>query len=285
MIAVAPRERRGEILGTVIGAAIFGTILGPVLGTAAVAVGTQVVFTAVGVIALALAFWTLEHPEPQQAEPRTRTPVRALTRNPRIVLGAWLIVLEAATLGALSTLLPLRLSRFGASGIAIGLTFVLASVASTLIARPIGRVVDRRGAGGPLCVGLVMTAALLILMPLPSSPVVLAALSVIVLGGPLTAYTIPAMSVITDSAERAGIAVAFAAMLLNLAWATGETIGAPAAATISQATSDTVPILMLSAIIVFTLIPVTRARLSRPAARERSPQRSAEPTGVPVESA
>lgn len=274
VIAVAPRERRGEILGTVIGAAIFGTILGPVLGTAAVALGTEVVFTAVGVIALALAFWTLEHPEPQQAEPATHTPLRALARNPKIVLGFWLILLEAATLGALSTLLPLRLSRFGASGIAIGVTFVVASVVSTLIARPIGRVVDRRGAGLPLCVGLAMTAALLIALPVPSSPFVLAALSVIVLGGPLTAYTIPAMSVITDSAERAGIALAFVSMLLNLAWATGEMIGAPAAASISQATSDTVPILMLSAIIAITLIPVRRARLSKPRPQPASSQPS-----------
>ena len=120
VIAVAPRERRGEILGTVIGAAIFGTILGPVLGTAAVALGTEVVFTTVGAIALALALWTQRHSEPKQAEPRTHTPLRTLTRNRRMILGFWLIVLEAGTLGALGTLLPLRLSRFGASDIAIG---------------------------------------------------------------------------------------------------------------------------------------------------------------------
>ncbi len=270
VIAVAPRERRGEILGTVIGAAIFGTILGPVLGTAAVALGTEVVFTTVGAIALALALWTQRHSEPKQAEPGTHTPLRTLTRNRRMILGFWLIVLEAGTLGALGTLLPLRLSRFGASDIAIGLTFVLASVVSTLIARPVGRVVDRRGAGLPLCIGLVMTAALLIVMPIPHSPFVLATLSVITLGGPLTAYTIPSMAVITDSAERAGIALAFASMMLNLAWATGEVIGAPAAATISQATSDTVPILILSALMLVTLVAVVRARFSLGAASPRT---------------
>jgi predicted MFS family arabinose efflux permease len=264
VIAVSPRARRGEILGTVIGAAIFGTILGPVVGTAAVALGTEIVFSTVAAIALALAFWTLQHPEPQQAEPGTRTPLRMLARNRQIRLGFWLIVLEAGTLGALSTLLPLRLSRFGASGIAIGVAFVVASIISTLIARPIGRVVDRRGARLPLCIGLVSTAALLIVLPIPHSPLVLAALSVITLGGPLTAYTIPSMSLITDAAERAGVALAFASMMLNLAWATGEVVGAPAAATISQATSDTVPILMLSAIMLVTLIPVLRARLPNP---------------------
>ena len=53
-----------------------------------------------------------------------------------------------------------------------------------------------------------------------------------------------------------------ATMLLNLAWATGETIGAPAAAGLSQATSDAVPLLLLAAIMVATLGPVLRARLT-----------------------
>ena len=58
--------------------------------------------------------------------------------------------------------------------------------------------------------------------------------------------------------------------MLNLAWAIGEVIGAPAAANLSQATSDAVPLLALSAIMVLTLRPVIRARLSpRAPARRR----------------
>jgi MFS family permease len=262
VIAIAPRERRGEVLGSVIGAAIFGTLLGPVLGTLAVALGTQIVFLMVGVVSLALAAWTLQHPEPPKPEPGTRTPFRSLSRNPRIMLGFWLILLEACTLGATGTLLPLRLARFGASGIAIGATFLVASLLSTILAAPIGRLVDRRGAGLPLLVGLVITAALLATLPLAQSTLALAVLSVITLGGPLTAYTIPAMSIITESAERSGISLVLATMLLNLAWALGETIGAPAAANISQATSDAVPLLLLAAIMLVTLGPVLRARLT-----------------------
>ena len=70
----------------------------------------------------------------------------------------------------------------------------------------------------------------------------LAIVSVIALGGPLTAYTIPALTVITDTAERLGIPLVVATMMLNLAWASGEVIGAPAAANLSQATSDAVPL-------------------------------------------
>ena len=101
------------------------------------------------------------------------------------------------------------------------------------------------------------------MLPIPRSALLLAVLSVITLGAPLTAYTIPAMAVITTSAERAGIALAVATTLLNLAWALGETVGAPAAASLSQATSDAVPLLVLAAIMVLTLIPVRKARLTR----------------------
>ncbi len=283
VIAVAPRERRGEVLGSVIGAAIFGTLLGPLLGTLAVTVGTQIVFSLIGAVSLALATWTLEHPEPPSPEPGTPTPWRALTRSPRILLGFWLILLEACTLGATGTLLPLRLSRFGASGVEIGATFLVASLLSTILAPSIGRLVDRRGAGLPLCLGLTVTAVLLATLPLAQSALALAVISVITLGGPLTAYTIPAMAIITESAERSGIALAVATMLLNLAWATGETIGAPAAAIFSQATSDAVPLLLLAAVMVVTLGPVFRARLTTPSAIAAATPAGSEPTAEPPE--
>src|SRR5436309_9505878 len=128
VIAVAPRERRGEIMGSVFGAAIFGTLLGPVLGTLAVSLGTEVVFSVVGAASLALAVWTLLHPEPPRAEGGTYMPLRSVFSSPRMLLGAWLILLEAATVGATSTLLPLRLSHFGAAGVTVGATFLLASL-------------------------------------------------------------------------------------------------------------------------------------------------------------
>jgi MFS family permease len=264
VITVAPRERRGQMLGSVIGAAIFGTLIGPVLGILAVTVGTGPVFAVVGASAVGLAVWTARHPEPVRQAPsaETSTPLRDLARSSRIRLGSWLILVEAATIGATSTLLPLRLARFGAHSIVVGAVFLLASLMSMAVAGPIGRTVDRRGAGLPLCAGLVLTAVLMAVLPLPHSAVLLAIVSVIALGGPLTAYTIPALTVITDTSERLGIPLAVATMMLNLAWAVGEVIGAPAAANVSQATSDAVPLLALSAIMVLTLRPVIRARLT-----------------------
>jgi predicted MFS family arabinose efflux permease len=268
VIAISPRERRGEMLGSVLASAIFGTLVGPLLGTVAVAAGTAVVFACVGGISLALTAWTLRHPEPPRAALGAGAPLRVLARDPRVALGCWVILLEACTIGATGTLLPLRLSRFGASGVAIGVTFALASLLSLLVNPAIGRLVDRRGIALPLAVGLGLTAILLALLPLPRSPLALAALIVLALGGPLSACAMPAISIVTDAIERIGAALAFGSMLFNLAWAIGETIGAPAAASVSRATSDAVPLAALAAVMLATLaISSTLApRWSRPAA-------------------
>ena len=61
-----------------------------------------------------------------------------------------------------------------------------------------------------------------------------------------------ALSLMTLAAERIGGALAFATMLLNLAWALGEMIGAPAAASLSAATSDTVPLAVLAVAMLLT---------------------------------
>jgi MFS family permease len=263
VIAIAPRGRRNQSLGSVFASALFGTLIGPLLGTLAVAIGTGVVFACVGGVSVMLIFWTLEHPEPPPAVLGEGVPLRTLVRSPRALLGFWLILLEACTVGAVATLLPLRLSRLGASGVAIGVTFVAGSLLSTLVTPAIGRVVDRRGMRRPLSLGLGLSAVLVALLPLPQSALVLAVLTVVTWGGPLSASAIPAMSLMTDAVERIGAALAFGSMLLNVAWSLGEMIGAPAAASLSRASSDTVPLVLIAAAMLVTLGIVLRARAAR----------------------
>ena len=71
LMAVAPRERRGELIGTALGAAVVGILLGPVLGGAATETSPELVFSGIGVAALALTVWPSS---PRRARPSRRRP-------------------------------------------------------------------------------------------------------------------------------------------------------------------------------------------------------------------
>ena len=58
-------------------------------------------------------------------------------------------------------------------------------------------------------------------------------------------YT-PAMAMLSDGAEHAGVAQGFAFALVNLAWATGQTAGAAGSARLADAAGDHVPYLVLA---------------------------------------
>src|SRR5258706_12147725 len=58
LIAAAPRERRGQLLGTAMGAAVFGALFGPVIGATAALVGRAAGFSALAGLAGVLAVMT-----------------------------------------------------------------------------------------------------------------------------------------------------------------------------------------------------------------------------------
>lgn len=278
VIAVSPRERRGAVIGSVVAAATLGTLLGPLFGTLAVALGTRPVFGALAVVSLALAVRTHRQPEPVAAvdEPAAadatepdpvpgdlrRALVSALRRG-GLGLGTWLVLLEAITFGAAGVLLPLRLSAFGATGVEIGATFVLESALASVLAPLAGRICDRYGIWRPLMVQLGLSSIVFATVLIPRSPLPLALVVVIALGGPLAGMMVPAVSMMTASAERAGLALVVATTMMNLAFALGETIGAPVAAGLAQLTSDTLPILLVSGLMLASIVPVVTHRRAR----------------------
>ena len=262
VIAQAPGHRRGAAIGGAIGAATIGTMIGPLLGTLAVLAGTVPVFCATGAAALALAGWTWALPEPAD-RPRTGEILRQLRGAFGAVgfgLGAWLITLDAILFGAVTALLPLRMAHFGAPGWAVGAAFVAASALSALLSPLVGRCVDRRGALATVAVGLGAGAPLVAALALPHDVLLLGLVTVLAIGGPLTAGVIPAVSMMTEATERAGVTLLLATTMVNLAYATGEVIGAPAAAGLSQRTGDGVPLLIIAGLLLATLVPVLRAR-------------------------
>ncbi len=91
----------------------------------------------------------------------------------------------------------------------------------------------------------------------------------------MSAFMIPAVPMMTASAERVGVTVVVATSLVNLAYAVGETIGAPTAALLSTASSDAVPYLGLAGLMLVSLVLVRRSRrTARPASGPSVPPAS-----------
>jgi DHA1 family multidrug resistance protein-like MFS transporter len=276
VVAQTPRSDRGAALGSVIAAAVFGTLVGPVLGSAVAAAGAVGVFAVLGGCSLVLAALVRARPEP----PRQTEDLSLLARGGEseaavdsgrraglalsLALGIWLTLLEALTIGVVDTLLPLRLAGLGASGVVIGAIFFAAAALRTVITPPIGRLCDRRGAIVPVLAGLAIGAPLIALLPLPGSVAAVALLALIFLGGPLSAYMIPAAALITDAVEVAGGAPALATMLFNLAWAVGQTIGAPASGALAQGVGEAIPFAIVGGLMLATL-PIALSAPRKPA--------------------
>src|SRR5579884_3908740 len=82
LLAAAPRERRGELIGSAMGAAVFGALFGPVIGAAAALAGRTPIFAALAGLAVVLAWWTFrietvppEHPSTEAIARALRTPL------------------------------------------------------------------------------------------------------------------------------------------------------------------------------------------------------------------
>lgn len=252
LIVAAPAGRRGQVIGSALGAAIFGTLLGPVIGTLAVHEGERLVFTAVAVAAATLALAVLRLRDPGRAGTEGGIGWRALG-DAWLRTATWVFTLSAMAVGALVALVPLRLDGLGASSTTIGLTFVIASGVAALVSPAAGRWSDRHGRLLPVRVGLVLLAALLVILPAPHSALLVAALAVAILGVSVSVLQTPASALVTDAAERAGMSLASACMLVNVTFALGETLGAPIGSALAQATSDALPFSLLAAMLLATL--------------------------------
>ncbi|HEU0303858.1 MAG TPA: MFS transporter [Gaiellaceae bacterium] len=258
LIAVAPPGRRGQLIGTVLGVAIAGALFGPVLGGLASVLGTGPVFSAVGVLAVVVAVWALLTPTPPRGERQPISYLWGALHNTRIAGGLWLVALPALMFGTLTVLVPLRLSDLGFAAIAISVVFIVSAALEAGISPVVGRVADRRGKRYPITVGLVASAIALAILPWPQQGALLAAVTVLAACA-FGIFWAPAMSLLTDTAERIGLEVAWGFALANLAWAPGQAMGAAAGGALARATADALPYLLLSGCCLVTLAVVRNA--------------------------
>jgi predicted MFS family arabinose efflux permease len=260
--AAAPRDQRGQMIGTAMGAAIAGALLGPVIGVLADVLGFEAVFFGVGVIGIGLMLWTARMPA---AKPEGDGSLRGLWRalaNPEIRLSLALITVPGLLFGTAGVLVPLRMDALGASAAAIGATWLIGAGLEAIVSPLAGRFSDRRGRMAPMLAGLAGAAVIYTLFPWPASWQLLAV--VLIIGAPVVGLLwAPSMAMLSDGADHAGLEQGLAFGLMNLTWATGQTLGNLGGAGLGQAAGDEVAYLLLAAlcVVVFTAL---RIRAPRP---------------------
>jgi MFS family permease len=259
LIAAAPKERRGRLIGTAFAAAVGGTLFGPVLGGVASLTGTGWTFGVVGVASLALVGFAATTPAERPGEPQPLSALVGAFRDPRLLASFWLVALPGLLFGNLSVLVPLRLSTLGFGGAAIGSVFLCSAALEAGNNILIGRVSDRRGTAAPIIVGLAGSVLFAAILPWPGSAVVLA-IVVVLASLAFGAFFTPALTLLTNVSEARGLDYGYAFALVNLAWAPGETIGAAGGGSLAHATADAVPYLTFAGVCALTLAIAWRWR-------------------------
>lgn len=252
LIASTLRERRGEMLGTAIGAAIFGALLGPAVGALAHAVGTRPAFIGLAGLTAVLGAWALRTP-PAEAEPATPGDLMRAIREPQVLAALWLMSIPALLFGIVGVLVPLDLDRAGWTPAAIAVAFIGSAAIEMVVAPLIGRFSDRRGRLLPLRIALAGGVLVTIAFALAGRPAVIVpvlVLTAICFG----AYWAPTMALLSDGAERIGLAQGLAFGLMNAAWGGGNALGPPLGGALADAAGDALPYALMAGLCACTLV-------------------------------
>jgi MFS family permease len=257
LLAVAPRDRRGELLGTAMGAAVFGALLGPVLGAAAALAGRGPVFAGLAGVSVVLGVWAMRFEETASAErPSVRALVRAV-RNRRFLAGLSLMALPSLLFGVLAVLAPLHLSAAGWGAAAIAAVWLVGAALETVQAPLVGRLSDRRGRLYPVRFALVAGVVVSALLAIGFRPLVYAPLIVLACLAYGLLFT-PGFALIADGADEVGLVQGMAFGVMNAAWALGAMIGPAAGGAIASATGDWIPFALAAVLCVAALVAVRR---------------------------
>jgi MFS family permease len=253
LATAAPPERRGELIGSAMGAAVGGALLGPVVGAVASHVGTGPAFSAAAVAGGALMVASFAVPAPREVEPQGLAAAWPALRNLRVSAGMWLTMLAGLAFGVIDVLAPLRLGRLGVDATLIGITFLASAAIEAGLAPLSGRLADRRGPLVPVRISLTAAAVVSLLAPVLAPAPWLIALLIVGMPAFGTLFT-PAMTLLSAGADKLRLNQGLAFGLGNLAWATGQGIGAAASGGIAEVTSDFVPYALLAATCLVTLV-------------------------------
>jgi MFS family permease len=263
LVSRAPRERRGELIGSALAAGIGGALIGPVVGGAAASWGTEPVFGGVAVVGVAIAVAAALAPAGRPEAPQTLAHLAPHLRRPALLAGMWLVALPAILFGILSVLAPLRLHALGVGAAGISAVFLLSAGAESALSPVVGRLADRRGSKALVRAAALGSAAVTLVPPLLDERYALG--GVVVLAGlAYGVFWIPAMTSLLEGAESVGLDASFAFALMNVAWAAGQGIGSLGGGALGAVAGDVAPYWGAAALCVVTLVA---GGLTRPASR------------------
>jgi len=224
LITTAPAERRGAVIGIALGTAVAGALVGPALGALAAAVGTEVVFSAVLVVAGVLGFFAARLPDARVAETQGAREVAETIFSRPVLTATAFVAIPSVMFGAVEVLAPLQIDDLGGGHALIAGGFIAGAALEAVLAPLAGRYSDRAGRRLPFMVGLSICAVAIAAVAIGSTMgVVLAGLMLTSLGGGIC-FT-PALTMLSEAAESSGLHQGFAAGLSNFAWAAGQVIG------------------------------------------------------------
>jgi MFS family permease len=255
----APAERRGQTLATAMAAATAGTLLGPVLGAIARGVGPEGTFSVVGLVAAVLLVLVLVQPGRNPHEAPGSGSLRAALTHSTIARGAWFTACTAFCFGIINVLLPLRMDSVGASGALIAVVWLVSSGLETLVNPWIGRYTDRHGWQRPARWGLIAGSCIVLLASLPHDVALLAAIGIA--SGPLIGVLwTPGLVLLSLGSDEAGFDHTYAFAIMNLAWASAQTVATAGGGALAHATRDLVPYALVAVITLTTAALMTRTR-------------------------
>ena len=257
LVTAAPRERRGQVLGTAISAAVGGALLGPVIGAVASLAGIEPTFAALSATGAALVVWTLVTPG-VAPDPQPLQTLWRVCRTPTFLGSVWLMLLPSLLFGVLAVLVPLHLASVGWGAAAIGALFLLGAGAEVVMHPLLGRYSDRRGRLAPMRVALVCSAGISVGLAWADGAALVAALA---FAGFLAygSFFTPASALASDAAEHAGLTQGLAFGVVNGAWALGNAVGPSVGGGLADVAGDALPWLLCAAICLGTFVVLRRA--------------------------
>ncbi len=257
LVARAPEERRGELIGVMLGAALVGALLGPAFGSAAAIVGLVPAFATVAVAGLIIALWATLEPAPPPTGGGSFVETLRTVRQPALLTGLWFIGLSPLLFSALAVLVPLDLAAVGWGAAAVGAVFLVSASFETVVHPLLGRWTDRSGYRAPVAAGLLASMGILAVLAWAVNPWLLALL-VVLAGGAFNAPLVPGTALFSRGTEKAGLDQAVAFAITNFAWASGYAVGSPLGGFLADFGGDALSYLFLMGVCGLTLLLVRR---------------------------